>query len=91
MTSVTGQEAGSVCDEKRRQLSTRVCVVAAGGIGDLCRAYGVTASGFMDALGHLVADMATMSEEELCRQAPTVLAAIRGARVIDHERRGFQK
>jgi hypothetical protein len=91
VTSVTGQEAGSMCDEKRRQLSTRICVTAAAGIGDMCRSYGVSVSGFMDAFGHLLGDMATMSEDDLGEAAPTILLAVLHGREIDHERRGFQK
>lgn len=80
--------ADAMCDEKRRQFSARVCVVAASGLSELCRLHGVTASGFLDALGHRLGDLATLSDEELAGVAPIISCAIKGARDIDHGRRG---
>lgn len=76
------------CDDKRRQLSARVCVESALGLGEMCRLHGLTASGFLDALGHILGDLASMSDAEMAEVAPTIAFAVRIGRDIDHDRRG---
>lgn len=75
-------------DEERKALHVVLCGEAAFGMRALCLQQGVTVTAFLDALGHVLGELARqLPAPNLSQVSPTVELATGAARRIDGQRR----
>jgi hypothetical protein len=78
-------------DTKRKVVHATLCAPAAEMLRAFCIGHGVTTTAFLDALGHVVADLQDDSLHDLLETAPSLAASLVHARAIDAERRSRER
>ena len=74
-------------DDKRKTVYAKLCAPGAESLRAFCLAHGVTVAAFLDGLGHALCPLRDAAPHELEKQAPTLVAALMSARMIDADRR----